>query len=153
HPVLALARAHEHDAVPRGVALLDAPDLDSFEEANRTLAGRLMDAADLWLFVTTPARYGDALPWAALARAQERGTAVAVVLNRVRDADAPTLRRALLERLRDQELVDAPMFVVPDAGPTTALLAPDAVADLRAWLTTLAGRDQGRTAVLRSLRG
>lgn len=153
HPVLALARAHEHDAVPRGVALLDAPDLDSFEEANRSLASRLMDAADLWLFVTTPARYGDALPWAALARAQERGTAVAVVLNRVRDADAPALRRALLERLRDQGLVDAPMFVVPDAGPTTALLAPDAVADLRAWLTTLAGRDQGRAAVLRSLRG
>ncbi|MCL2464610.1 MAG: 50S ribosome-binding GTPase, partial [Micrococcales bacterium] len=60
HPVLAEVEAVQHTAVPRGIALLDAPDLDSVLESNRDSAHRLMEAADLWLFVTTAARYGDA---------------------------------------------------------------------------------------------
>ncbi|HEX8781428.1 MAG TPA: dynamin family protein, partial [Nocardioides sp.] len=37
------------EAVPQGLAILDAPDIDSVEEANRTLAAELLAAADLWL--------------------------------------------------------------------------------------------------------
>ena len=51
--------------------------------ANRELAGQLLAAADLWVFVTTAARYADAVPWDLLRTAQERGTALAVVLDRV----------------------------------------------------------------------
>ena len=47
------------DAVPPGLAVLDAPDIDSVEEHNRTLAAQLLAAADLWLFVTSAARYAD----------------------------------------------------------------------------------------------
>ena len=42
----------ESDTVPAGLAILDAPDIDSVEERNRTLASQLLAAADLWLFVT-----------------------------------------------------------------------------------------------------
>src|SRR5690554_2197349 len=47
-------------SVPRGLALLDAPDIDSVVSANRRLATQLLAAADLWIFVTTAARYADA---------------------------------------------------------------------------------------------
>ena len=36
------------DALPAGLALIDAPDVDSVVEANRDLAGQLLSAADLW---------------------------------------------------------------------------------------------------------
>ena len=71
------------DDLPAGLALLDAPDVDSVVESNRDLAGQLLAAADLWVFVTTAARYADAVPWDLLRTAQERGTALAVVLDRV----------------------------------------------------------------------
>src|SRR3954447_15150433 len=41
------------DVVPQGLAILDAPDIDSVEESNRRLAAELLAAADLWLFVTS----------------------------------------------------------------------------------------------------
>ena len=50
-------------AVPAGLALLDAPDIDSVVAGNRELAAQLLAAADLWMFVTTAARYADAVPW------------------------------------------------------------------------------------------
>ena len=70
-------------AMDPGLALLDAPDIDSVVVENRRLAGQLLAAADLWLFVTTAARYADAVPWDLLQTAAARGTALAVVLNRV----------------------------------------------------------------------
>ena len=46
------------------------------------LAAQLLAAADLWLFVTSAARYADQVPWDFLKAAVERSTAVAVVLDR-----------------------------------------------------------------------
>src|SRR4051794_7015910 len=63
-------------ALQPGLALLDAPDIDSVVEANRTLARQLLAAADSWLFVTTAARYADAVPWDLLQAARERGTSL-----------------------------------------------------------------------------
>ena len=70
------------DALAAGLALLDAPDIDSVVTANRELAAQLLAAADLWLFVTTAARYADEVPWSFLRSARERSTALAVVLDR-----------------------------------------------------------------------
>ena len=72
-----------HPAVPPGLALLDAPDIDSVVDGNHELAAQLLAAADLWIFVTTAARYADAVPWDLLHTAERRGTALAVVCNRV----------------------------------------------------------------------
>ena len=68
--------------MPEGLAILDAPDIDSVEERNRTLAAQLLAAADLWLFVTSAARYADQVPWDFLRQAAERSAAVAIVLDR-----------------------------------------------------------------------
>lgn len=153
HPVMDAVVVVAHEAVPRGIALLDAPDLDSVVEENRDWAHRLLESADLWLFVTTATRYGDALPWQVLGAAAERGTTVAMVLNRVPAASLATVRRDLLDRMRERGLADAPLFTVPDAGPQTGPLEPSAVAPITRWMTTLAGPDRARTVVARTLHG
>ena len=66
-----------------GVALVDAPDVDSIEHANRELADRLVEAADLCVFVTTATRYADRVPWTVLGRVRERGLPIVVVVNRL----------------------------------------------------------------------
>src|SRR3954453_4025191 len=77
----------EDPTVERGLAVVDAPDIDSLEHANRVLADRLVEAADLCCFVTTATRYADRVPWAVLSRVEERGLPLLVVLNRM-PADA-----------------------------------------------------------------
>ncbi|MFB9956586.1 dynamin family protein [Cellulomonas denverensis] len=153
HPVLDAVQVEVSDQVPRGIALLDAPDLDSVEEANRRAAGRLLEAADLWLFVTTAARYGDALPWRVLDGAMARGASVAMVLNRVPADSLPTVRADLMQRLREHGMQGSPLFVVADAGPLDGPLDPVAVAPVHRWLAMLAGPDRARSVIARTLRG
>ena len=73
----------EDPLLPSGVALVDAPDVDSIEHANRALADQLVEAADLCLFVTTATRYADQVPWSVLGRVRERGLPLVVVVNRM----------------------------------------------------------------------
>ncbi len=146
-------RTVEHDQVPRGLAILDAPDLDSLLASNRETAARMLDAADLWLFVTTAARYGDALPWQALRSARERGASVALVLNRVSKATLGPVRTDLLARLKENDMTGVPLFVIGDVGAHEGMLEPKAVAPVARWLRTLAGADHARTVILRTLRG
>jgi energy-coupling factor transporter ATP-binding protein EcfA2 len=73
----------EDAGLQRGVAVVDAPDIDSLEHANRELADRLVEAADLCCFVTTATRYADRVPWAVLSRVAERGLPLIVVVNRM----------------------------------------------------------------------
>ena len=153
HPVLESVQVVADEHVPRGIAVLDAPDLDSVLESNRESAHRLLEAADLWLFVTTAARYGDALPWRVLESAVQRGASIAMVLNRVPTASLPTVRGDLLGRLREHGLQGSPLFVVPDVGPHVGMLEPDVVAPIHRWLVMLAGPDRARTVVGRTLRG
>ncbi|HYU48746.1 MAG TPA: GTPase [Candidatus Limnocylindria bacterium] len=76
-------RLVEDEAIGSGIALVDAPDLDSIEHANREMADHLIEAADLCLFVTTASRYADRVPWAVLSRVRERGLPLIVVVNRI----------------------------------------------------------------------
>jgi energy-coupling factor transporter ATP-binding protein EcfA2 len=76
-------RLVEDAAIAHGLALVDAPDLDSIEHANRELADQLVEAADLCLFVTTATRYADRVPWLVLGRIRERGLPLVVVVNRM----------------------------------------------------------------------
>ncbi len=68
---------------PPGLVLVDSPDFDSVELANRKLALDLLEAADLIIFVTTVTRYADFVPWTVLARANERGVPMLAVINRM----------------------------------------------------------------------
>ena len=138
------------DELPSGMALLDAPDIDSVVAANRGLANQLLQAADLWLFVTTAARYADAVPWELLRQASDRGTAVAIVLDRV-DRDAvQDVRGHLVDMLREQGLETSPVFTVPETDLDERGLIPEAdIARLRSWLGALAGDQRARGIVIR----
>jgi hypothetical protein len=137
------------ESVPAGLAVLDAPDIDSVVAANRDLAAELLAAADLWLFVTTAARYADAVPWDLLREAGERGTSIAVVLDRVPEESADDIRDHLQEMLGEQGLGDAPLFTILESSLDEGLLPSDQSAPLREWLTGLAGDAQARAAVVR----
>ncbi len=133
-----------------GLALLDAPDVDSFVESNRELAVQLLAAADLWLFVTTAARYADAVPWDLLRVARERATALAVVLDRV-PAEALGEVDVHLRQLLDREgLADAPLLVVPEVPLRDGGLPDSAVAPVQAWIGELAADAGARAEVIRA---
>jgi len=136
-------------AIPKGVAILDAPDIDSVEERNRILAGQLLAAADLWLFVTSAARYSDQVPWEYLKMAAERSTAVALVLDRTPPEAVETVAGHLARMMASRGLKDSPLFGVAE-GPVTddGLLPLGHVAEIRAWLEALAADAVARNAIV-----
>lgn len=135
---------------PAGLALLDAPDIDSVVTENRELATQLLAAADLWIFVTTAARYADAVPWDFLASAQERSAALAVVLDRVPTEATDEVTAHLASMLSNHGLGEAPLFVVSES-PLEAdgLLPPAAIEPIRSWLEGLAADAEKRSKVVR----
>jgi hypothetical protein len=137
------------DALPPGLALLDAPDIDSVVEANRTLAGQLLAAADSWLFVTTAARYADAVPWDMLQAARDRGTAVSLVLNRVPADARDEVPGHLREMLDERGLGDTGLLVVEESALDDGLLPPTALAPVRGWLDALAADASARGELVR----
>jgi hypothetical protein len=143
-----------HEGLAPGMAIIDAPDIDSLVETNRDLAVQLLQAADLWIFVTTAARYADAMPWELLQQASERGVAVAVVLDRVPPESLADLRVHLATRLRDRGLSGVPMFVIPEVETVDGFLPEPLVQPLQLWLRRVAGDDHARTVVAdRTLKG
>jgi hypothetical protein len=137
-------------SVPEGLAILDAPDVDSVEEQNRTLAAQLLAAADLWIFVTSAARYADHVPWGFLRQAAERSASVAIVLDRTAPEAVDTVAAHLARMLASRGLKDSPLFIVQE-GPVSddGLLPPGAVADIRNWLVELAADADARSAVVK----
>jgi hypothetical protein len=137
-------------AVPQGIAVLDAPDVDSISDDNRKLAGQLLAAADLWVFVTTANRYADAVPWRLLLNAASRDILVAVVLDRVPPAAEAEVRADLQSMLSREGLGEARLFVVPEASlDAMGMLPADAVDPLRTWLGKLATDAAGRAEIAR----
>src|SRR4051812_39970415 len=141
-----------HERVPRGLALLDAPDIDSVVAENRRLAGQLLSAADLWIFCTSAARYADAVPWDLLHTAQQRSTALAVVLNRVPPGGVREISTHLASMLDENGLGRATLFGVPETElqGEDGLLPERVVAPLRSWLMNLAADADARADVIRT---
>lgn len=137
-----------------GIAFLDAPDIDSVLDANRTLAAELLAAADMWLFVTTAARYADAVPWDMLHTARLRGTVIALVLNRVPQPAGDDLATHLSEMLAARDLAAAPLFVVPETEVDGQGMLPEAVtAPLRGWFDRIADDTDARVRIVRQTLG
>ena len=137
------------ERVPRGVALLDAPDIDSVVEANRSLARKLLAAADAWLFVTTAARYADAVPWDLLHAARDRGTSLALVLDRVPPDAVGEIERHLHEMLAERGLGDTRLLVVRETALDDGLLPAADLQPVRAFLDALATDAQARADLVR----
>jgi hypothetical protein len=141
--------------IPQGLAILDAPDVDSIDKGNRELAAQLLAAADLWLFVTSAARYADQVPWDYLRQAAERSTSVAVVLDRTSDDAVSEVRGHLARMMTSRGLSDSPLFTVPESGlDVDGLLPPEAVGTMVRWLHELAADPAAREMVVhRTLDG
>ena len=137
------------DSIPLGLALLDAPDIDSVVVENRQLAAQLLAAADLWLFVTSAARYADAVPWGFLRAAAERSAAVAVVLDRVPPRAMTEVPPHLGQLMSERGLGDSPLFAVPETTvDSEGLLPASAIQPIRGWLAALAADQASRAKVV-----
>ncbi|MFI1201973.1 dynamin family protein [Streptomyces sp. NPDC020883] len=163
-PGVPTVRIETDPALPSGLALLDAPDIDSLVAGNRELAAELICAADVWLLVTTAARYADAVPWHLLRTAKEYDVTLVTVLDRVPHPIAAEISGRYAELLHRAGLGHVPRFTIPElpesAGGGRGLLPATAVAGLRDWLerhaqdpaARSAAADRTATGVIASLR-
>ncbi|GAB3729042.1 dynamin family protein [Nocardiopsis nanhaiensis] len=138
------------EAMPPGVALLDTPDVDSAVAAHHEFAAKFLDAADLWMFVTTSGRYADARVWEFLQVARDRDTSLAVVLSRVPRKG----RRQLLDHfgamLEANGLANAARFAIPETDQIQGERFTSNVADhIREYLADVAGEAGQRDRVSR----
>jgi hypothetical protein len=136
-PERAELRLETDDFLPRGLALLDAPDIDSLVTRNRELAAELICAADIWILVTTASRYADAVPWHLLRTAREYEVTLATVLDRVPHQIADDVSAHYAALLTKAGLGDVPRFTIPELPESAGgggLLPQTTVAALRAWL-------------------
>ncbi|MEV1019272.1 GTPase domain-containing protein [Streptomyces sp. NPDC050264] len=150
-------RVETAGTMPRGLALLDAPDVDSLVAENRLLAARLINAADVWVMVTTASRYADAVPWHLLRTAKEHNASLVTVLDRVPHQVLAEVSRQYGALLTKAGLGEVPRFTVPELPESTGdggLLPATAVAPLRAWLThRVQDSDARALAMTRTARG
>src|SRR5437773_1020396 len=138
-----------------GVAVIDAPDIDSVERDNRELADVLLEVSDLCVFVTTATRYADLVPWQVLRRAQERGLPLVVMLNRVpgdardRDVVLADARRLLSEAGMNEadETLDLIAVTEGDIDPNVNGLARETVRQLLDRIAQLTTQSEERRSV------
>ncbi len=136
------------EGMPRGVAVLDTPDIDSVVQAHRDFADQFLDASDLWLFVTTARRYADAAVWEMLQDARDRGAALAIALSRVPLAASAELSTHFDAMLEANGLREVRRFIIPETVITDAQLPAEVTAPVREWLADTARREDRRVAVL-----
>ena len=129
------------EGIPRGVALLDTPDIDSVVQAHHEFARQFLDASDLWLFMTTGSRYADAPVWELLRYAKERDAALGIVLARVQPRSRDELTRHFTAMLEKSGLGGADRFLIPETVITEGMLPAAVYAPIRDWLT---GRGRAR---------
>jgi energy-coupling factor transporter ATP-binding protein EcfA2 len=136
------------EGMPRGVALLDTPDIDSVVQAHREFAHQFLDASDLWLFMTSARRYADAAVWELLQDARDRGAALGIVLSRVPPVSAAALTTHFDAMLDANGLGDVRRFVIAETVVTEARLPAEVARPVRHWLEDTAEREDRRVAVL-----
>ncbi len=136
------------EGMPRGVALLDTPDIDSVVQAHREFAHQFLDASDLWLFMTSSSRYADAAVWELLQQARDRGAALAIVLSRVPEESARQLTAHFDAMLAANGLSGARRFMIAQTVLEDGVLPPEVYRPVRQWLDDTAVKEERRVAVL-----
>ncbi|MBW3604278.1 MAG: dynamin family protein [Actinobacteria bacterium] len=125
--------------IPLGLALVDAPDIDSLSVRNRAIADALLDAADVWLWCTSAAKYADQESMRYLARAGARRTALAVALTRVDLEHVDELAGDFREKLAERASIEPELFTVETARVIDERLPRPAVGSIERWLRELSG--------------
>ncbi|MFD0659081.1 P-loop NTPase family protein [Thermocatellispora tengchongensis] len=139
----------QSELLPQGIALLDSPDIDSVVESHHDMAHRMLDAADMWIFVTTAARYADAPAWRLLRMAKERGAKMAIVLSRVPPRSRDVVVKHFVRMLTEYGLGEVQRFVIDECDARDGRLPDDQIADLREWLTELSVDEERRDKAVR----
>ncbi len=137
------------EALSPGLAILDAPDIDSVEVANHDLAAQLLGAADLWIFVTTAARYADAVPWEYLGLAQERSAALAIVINRIPRESVDEVKHHFQSMLAERGLAGTSVFAIAEGELVEDRIGTE-LDPVRQWISSLASDAGERQALVRS---
>jgi energy-coupling factor transporter ATP-binding protein EcfA2 len=136
------------EGMPRGVALLDTPDIDSVVKAHHEFAYQFLDASDLWLFMTSASRYADGPVWEILQHARERKASLGVVLSRIPQAYRTELSDHFNAMLDANGIAAENRFVILETPLVDGMLPSDAYQPIRDWLADTAIRSDRRVAVL-----
>ena len=142
------------DIMPKGLALLDTPDIDSVVKQHHEFARQFLDAADVWLFVTTAARYADAAVWDWLRRGHSRDAYLAVALSRVPPYGRDDLSRHFGDMLDNSGLGGVEKFLIPETQVEGGALPDNVSQPVREWIDELTNDDEKRVEVVaRTLSG
>ena len=142
------------DLMPKGLALLDTPDIDSVVKQHHEFARQFLDAADVWLFVTTASRYADAAVWDWLRRGHARDAYLAVALSRVPPYGRDDLSRHFGEMLDHNGLGGVEKFLIPETQVEGGALPENVSQPIREWIDELTNDEERRTEVVaRTLTG
>jgi energy-coupling factor transporter ATP-binding protein EcfA2 len=136
------------EGMPRGIALLDTPDIDSVVQAHHEFALQFLDASDLWLFMTSASRYADGPVWEILQHARDRKASLGVVLSRIPQAYRTELVDHFNAMLDANGIAAADRFVIQETPLIDGMLPADAYQPVRDWLADTAARSDRRVAVL-----
>jgi energy-coupling factor transporter ATP-binding protein EcfA2 len=136
------------EGMPRGIALLDTPDIDSVVQAHHEFALQFLDASDLWLFMTSASRYADGPVWEILQHARERKASLGVVLSRIPQAYRTELVDHFNAMLDANGIAAENRFVIQETPLIDGMLPADAYQPVRDWLADTAARSDRRVAVL-----
>ena len=136
------------EGMPRGIALLDTPDIDSVVQAHHEFALQFLDASDLWLFMTSASRYADGPVWEILQLARDRKASLGVVLSRIPQAYRTELVDHFNAMLDANGIAAADRFVIQETPLINGMLPADAYQPVRDWLTATATQADRRVAVL-----
>ena len=136
------------EGMPRGIALLDTPDIDSVVKAHHEFAYQFLDASDLWLFMTSASRYADGPVWEILQHARDRKASLGVVLSRIPQTYRTELADHFNAMLDANGIAAENRFVILETPLIDGMLPPDAYQPVRDWLADTATRSDRRVAVL-----
>ncbi len=103
-------------SLPQGAILVDLPDFDSVESANREVAERLAGTVDVLIWVTDPEKYADAVLHTEFISRFARHDAVSIVVvnqaDRLSKADGAAVRSSMKALLDEDGLAKTEVFLV-----------------------------------------
>ena len=117
------------ESVPAGLVIVDALDVDSVETANRDTTERLLEIADVWVWLATARTYADEAGMAYLRQAARLDVFTLLVLTQASAAEAAEILPDLKEKLaalehRAVETVHLPTAEIDDERLPDAVAAP-----------------------------
>ncbi len=115
------------ESVPAGLVIVDSLDVDSVETANRDTTERLLEVADVWIWLATARTYADEAGMAYLRQAARLDVFTLVVLTQASEAEAAEILPDLREKLAAIEHQAVETAYLPSAAIDGERL-PEAVA-------------------------